>query len=300
MAANTPPDEATIATIMQGLYDNSAKRRESTIKRYVEMRQRDARIDQVIGNLATTDPVPYVREAAQSAVKQLLIIPNSAASGTAPIIPLPAKPRPTHRARNLLLGIAALIVVCIIAGIAIAMTPSAPKTTQPASIAQATSTLQKASTISANTPVPADTSVKGYIPGLLAADVTVNLKNRGFTCTDATKLKSFWTWTCKHETSAAAYDVVMYARDVNSIDYVDANALQFTSPDDQFAIDFLGYIASIPYDNANPAKAQEWVKTTIPTLKGVGDVHETTISGVRFRLFGIPTARTLEIGELKE
>lgn len=163
MSANIPLNETSVAKIVQGLYDQSAKHREGTIKRYVELRQRDNRIDQIILSLSNSDPVPYVREAAQAAVKQLLIVPSGAAApvaSPAPIIPPPpAKSAKNNRMRTLLIGLGALIALCVVCGIVSAFLPKSDTTTAPnvtRSVAQATAPLAAAANVT-KTPTPQPT-----------------------------------------------------------------------------------------------------------------------------------------------
>lgn len=56
---------------------------------------------------------------------------------------------------------------------------------------------------------------------------------------------------------------------------------------------------SMPYDGADPEAARAWVTDTLPTLQGAGDVRTATFGGVEYQLYGIPTARALEIGTLQ-
>ena len=66
----------------------------------------------------------------------------------------------------------------------------------------------------------------------------------------------------------------------------------------KFAASFLGFMATSPYDGALQQEARDWVKSTLPTLKGQGDVREKVFAGVNYRLYGLPTAITLEMGDL--
>lgn len=75
--------------------------------------------------------------------------------------------------------------------------------------------------------------------------------------------------------------------------------LQFGDPDDDLAASVLGFLATVPYDGAEPERARAWVEETLPTIKAAGDVRTATFGGVPFRLYGPPTARILEIGTLQ-
>ena len=57
-------------------------------------------------------------------------------------------------------------------------------------------------------------------------------------------------------------------------------------------------MATMPYDGAVQEEARNWVETTLPSLTGQGDVRENVFAGVKYSLSGIPTAFTLEMGDL--
>ena len=54
------------------------------------------------------------------------------------------------------------------------------------------------------------------------------------------------------------------------------------------------------YDGADPQNARNWVGVTLPTITKSGDVREATFGGVKFLLYGIPSARFLEFGDVSE
>lgn len=150
-----------------------------------------------------------------------------------------------------------------------------------------------------NTPQPTATEeVKALLPGLMPADVTVNLEQRGFTCGNVEQGHLYYTRTCTKDTVDYSLRVDIYGREAFSIDLIESSALQFTNPDKAFAASFLGFIATMPYDGAVQEEARNWVETTLPALGGQGDVREKVFAGVNYRLYGISTAFTLEMGDL--
>lgn len=164
-----------------------------------------------------------------------------------------------------------------------------------------------------NTPMPTDipapptstlppppTKVTGFLPGLMPADIKVNLENRAFTCAPVEEAASLYVWTCKKATDIARLEVMFYSRTLGTVDFIDASVLQSGKPADDLSTAFLGFMATMPYDNAKPDAAKAWVAETIPTLKGEGDVRSATFGGVPFQLFGISTARALEMGTMPE
>ncbi len=140
------------------------------------------------------------------------------------------------------------------------------------------------------------------IPGLNAADIKLNLQSRGFKCTGPTAGKSMVTWDC---TSSQAQGLVEFqvsfmGADPAQIRMVDAMAFQFSQqPSDQAIVPFLGYVATLPYDGADPPRARRWVEESIGKADA-GKVLETTIGGARFRLYGPIRGRILEIAPAGE
>ena len=118
------------------------------------------------------------------------------------------------------------------------------------------------------------------IAGLTAADVKLNLENRGFTCTGPGGGASV-NYAC----TSSGYQVFFSGPGVTSIASVNAVALG----DDSAAREFLGYVATLPYDGADPTKARSWVDAN------VGTNATTTIGNAKFTLGGPSGGRTLDI-----
>ena len=150
-----------------------------------------------------------------------------------------------------------------------------------------------------NTPRPTATEeATGLLPGLMPADVTVNLEQRGFTCGNPEQGQLYYTRTCTNDTADYLIRVDIYGREAFLVDFLESSVLQFATPDNEFAASFLGFLATMPYDGAVQEEARNWVETTLPTLQGQGDVRAQVFAGVKYRLYGIPTAFTLEMGDL--
>lgn len=140
--------------------------------------------------------------------------------------------------------------------------------------------------------------ITAFLPGLKPADVTVNLEQHGFTCSSVEQGQLYYVRTCNKDTADYSLHVEIYGREVFSVDFIDSTVLQYATPDNDFAASFLGFMATMPYDGAVQDESRSWVETTLPTLKGQGDVREKVFADVTYRLFGIPTAITLEMGNL--
>lgn len=150
-----------------------------------------------------------------------------------------------------------------------------------------------------NTPIATE-ELTG-LPGLNPADLTINLEDNGLECTNAQSISGGYIWTCERDTISFLMRVDIYSfSTILSVDYVDAGIIFFTDPDNDLAASFLGFVATAPYDNADPSAARNWVETTLPTITEVGDIREAEFGGVEFLLFGDPSARFLEYGDLGE
>jgi len=135
---------------------------------------------------------------------------------------------------------------------------------------------------------------------LQPADVKVNLEQRKFTCGGVEQRKTLYSWTCKLETASDQFVVQVYARTLLTVDYINVATVKLVAaPDDSLtAQSLLGFMATMPFDGAQPAAARAWVEATLPTIKQNGDVRTATFGGAPYQLFGGPAARTLQMGVL--
>lgn len=158
----------------------------------------------------------------------------------------------------------------------------ATNTPKPSNTPKPTNTA-KPSPTATNTPAPPE-----FIRGLTAVDVTGNLKDRGFDCKGPTKLQTLVEWVC--ENSADDIKVSMLGRDATHIRSIDATVFAFSAaPSDARAKDFLGFLATVPYDDASQAEARAWVEAHI------GEQTEMVFGSAKYSVYGPPAARTLEI-----
>jgi hypothetical protein len=138
--------------------------------------------------------------------------------------------------------------------------------------------------------------VVGRIPGLSPVNVTVNLEQREFTCTAVKKGVMYYERTCTKGIPSNQFQVVISGREPIIVDFIKISVLQSANPDNKIAIPLIGFMATMPYDGATPEDARAWVESTIPTLRG--EAQEMVFGGVKYVLYGPPTALTLEMGEL--
>ena len=58
---------------------------------------------------------------------------------------------------------------------------------------------------------------------------------------------------------------------------------------------YFGYCATVPYDDAEPEKAKQWVEENVEKATEPGNVLSTQIGSVQFEMFGTEYFRTLRI-----
>ena len=189
------------------------------------------------------------------------------------------------------LFLAFVVLTVLLSGCAPASTPIPPTQIPP--------TLTPSPIPPTFTPEPTATEEStALLPGLMAANVAVNLEQRGFTCDALEQVQIYYDRTCTKDSVDNKLLVEIYGREAFAVDWIQSSVLQFANPDQEFAASFLGFVASMPYDGAVPEEARNWVETTLPSLTGKGDVREKIFAGVKYRLYGIPTAFILEMGDL--
>jgi len=148
-------------------------------------------------------------------------------------------------------------------------------------------------------PTP-DLKATGRLPGLSAVNVTVNLEGQEFTCTQAKKVAGHYERTClKGLPATNLFQVVISGKEPFVVDFIRTSVRQNENPDKEIATELLSFMATLPYDGATPEDARAWIENTIPTLSGKPEAAEEKMFGeVKYKLYGPPTALTLEMGEL--
>jgi hypothetical protein len=148
-------------------------------------------------------------------------------------------------------------------------------------------------------PTP-NSGVMGKLPGLSPVNVTVGLEGQKFTCTAVKKVGAYYERTClKGLPSVNLIRVVISGREISIVDLIEISVLQNENPENKTAQEVLSFIATMPYDGADPEKANAWVESTIPAVSGKpGGTQETVFGDVKYVLQGSVTSLSLEMGEL--
>ncbi|MFA6335957.1 MAG: hypothetical protein WCX48_10505 [Bacteroidales bacterium] len=116
------------------------------------------------------------------------------------------------------------------------------------------------------------------IPGLTAVDVHGNFTNKGFSLEKRLETEVS-TWTCKLSNLESEFIVVATGKDPDNIVNVQGTVLNYSDKNtSEIAKDFLGFIASLPYENSQPEVARDWV------LNNIEKGGSTSIGNVKFEI----------------
>lgn len=100
-----------------------------------------------------------------------------------------------------------------------------------------------------------------YIDGIAPVDIYGNLDKNGFEI-DRNFSDYGYSWICKKEENGIQYQVTVYSEDEKemvqtiSVSAMTSNVLFDISN----ALPFFEYISSIPYSEADPTRAQQWIR----------------------------------------
>ena len=133
------------------------------------------------------------------------------------------------------------------------------------------------------------------IPGLTPQDVYLNLENKGFKCSEPELMGSDneVRWTCEKQDVQGEYLVEINSSDANSVRLVEARVISHDpARADALAKDFLGYVARVSYEGAQPEEAQAWVE------HNVGSKASAEFGGVSYTLGGKAGGRFLKLEKL--
>ena len=116
-----------------------------------------------------------------------------------------------------------------------------------------------------------------------------NLEKVGFSCDGPNKGQRFFTWDCENDLDV----VTIYGVEVDVV-HVEANGF---GPGAQ---SLLEYVATIPYEGAEPERAKQWVRDNFSRIRASTPI-ESEFAGVKYTMYGNPEggAFVLEIGGLE-
>jgi len=137
-----------------------------------------------------------------------------------------------------------------------------------------------------------------FIPELYASDIYLNLEDIGFECEG-----EYWkdyddnikgVYYCTDSTSDYDYDVEIFFGSSAKVLLIEATGINYTSKSNTENLsDFLGYIATIPYENASPEEARSWVESNIEK-HGV----EKVFGEVKYTIYGEAKTKILTLSHI--
>ncbi len=128
-------------------------------------------------------------------------------------------------------------------------------------------------------PTPSAT-VSPFISGMAFIDIKGNLEGRDLATCREGRGTSAWSLTCNGVTASVVLEVVALGDDPTKVAYVQATSTQTTTASDRIAAAVLGFIATLPYDGAQPQQARSWVESNISaTAPATGKAGATTVIG---------------------
>lgn len=126
-----------------------------------------------------------------------------------------------------------------------------------------------------------ETSDSNYINGLAPVDVYQNLENQGFTTDKQLGGEYGNTWTSTNAVDGIEYRVETFSSNHSNVENVRATALIDLSRKKLIAAQqFFVFISSLPYDNADPIKAGQWVRDNYDN-----DNATTIIGDAKFTIY---------------
>lgn len=144
-------------------------------------------------------------------------------------------------------------------------------------------------------PKPEPEPAPRNIPGLAPQDVYLNLEKKGFECSEPELMRpeDEVRWTCERREAEGEYVVEISSKDANSVRLLEAKVTSYDpARADALAGDFLGYLARVPYEGAQPKEAKAWVENN------VGSKASAEFGGVSYTLGGKAGSRFLKLEKL--
>ena len=134
------------------------------------------------------------------------------------------------------------------------------------------------------------------IPGLTAADVTANMEEQGFECSGPEQLQTQIAYTCSWSDGLMDMTVDVYGTSPTQVTLVEATVTD-AAPDVRAGemAAFLGFVATLPYDGAEPEKARSWVEKHFDAAGQQGNVQSATFGPVLYEMYGTERGRFLEL-----
>ena len=119
------------------------------------------------------------------------------------------------------------------------------------------------------------------LPDFAAADLYGNMEEGGFDCSGPDRVQNVSIWECRRITGTTALSVTIRGASATRIFQIVAEISDGTSSiadRESDARAFLGFVATIPYGDAQPSQARSWVE------REVGNASSIQFGSGRYRL----------------
>lgn len=127
---------------------------------------------------------------------------------------------------------------------------------------------------------PPEAALPTYLAGLHASDLAKAARERGLVCKDPVKEAGQSHWVCEARTPLTSYLFEFYGKVPGRIEYIRLVITQSGPPKPENTGPWLGYLASLRYEGAEPETARTWLEEH---LQGGG---ATTIGTAKWKLSG--------------
>jgi hypothetical protein len=125
-----------------------------------------------------------------------------------------------------------------------------------------------------------------WFPGVHSSDLISLLAGRGLTCGEPEDEEGKRVWVCEASTPLTTYQVE-FAGSMSKIESLRAMVTQTGQAKDSLSREFLGHVAAVKCQGAEPAAARKWVEENLDAG------GEASFGPVAYRLTGAPGRRVL-------
>lgn len=117
-----------------------------------------------------------------------------------------------------------------------------------------------------------------FIEGLMPVDIYQSCEENGFTIEKKFSNENGNTWKCKKDYAGINYEVLIYSSKIDKVESVSGTAIINGNKKVESLKSFIKFVASLPYDNSDISKAQNWVESNFNVDKAsinIGDAQFT-------------------------
>ena len=139
------------------------------------------------------------------------------------------------------------------------------------------------------------------IPGISQDILRDDLISSGFSCSDPELSENgLYRWACWKNMGSTYLEIFIFSRSLENIDFMDMNITQSESPSDQVCLDFFQQIVDLIDTSQHSMAVKSWMEKTLPDINEIRELKEADFGNIHYRLYGLPEARSLEIGILPD